>query len=153
MVNTNGIINAVSATYESKFSIQYDSLVHVWNEWNRDYLEADFPRLMVRFEDQLFHGEKVMQLISQCAGVPLNEPYVYQWRESKKHGASSNLLSALSKYGNSRGRQTPLDVKDLEYAKLTLNPTLMEIFGYQHDVDPAHVSHAYRKKLGGAWGG
>lgn len=152
MVNANGI-NPAFADYEKKFPIRYDSLVHVWNEWNREYLEADFPRLMVRFEDQLFHGEKVMQLISNCSGIPLHQPYVYQWRESKMHGASSNLVSALSKYGNSRGRHTPFDVKDLEYAKSVLDPSLMEIFGYQHEVHPPRVSHAYRKKLGSAWGG
>lgn len=151
-MNTGGI-NPVSANYESKFLTQYDSLVHVWNEWNQDYLEADFPRLMVRFEDQLFHGEKVMQLISNCSGIPLKQPFLYQWRKSKTHGDSSNFISALSKYGNVRARQLLLDAKDLEYAKSTLDPTLVQIFGYQHEVNPPHVSHAYRKKLGSVWGG
>lgn len=133
--------------------MEYESLVHVWNEWNREYFEADFPRLMVRFEDQLFHAEKVMQLISNCSGIPLDEPFVYQSRASKKHGESSNLLSALAKYGHTRGRHTPLDAKDMQYAKSTLDPTLMEIFGYSHEVYPPRVQHAYRQKLTGAWGG
>ncbi|GAX28722.1 hypothetical protein FisN_25Lh228 [Fistulifera solaris] len=152
IVNKKGI-NPVKANYQSKFLIEYDSLVHVWNEWNQEYLEADFPRLMIRFEDQLFHGEQVMQLISNCSGIPLSDPYVYQFKESKNHGASNNLVSAMSKYGNVRGRQLPFDVKDLEYAKSTLDSTLLQIFGYQHEVTPSGVSHAYRKKLGSAWGG
>lgn len=28
----------------------WDSLAHVWSEWNGEYEQADFPRLIVRFE-------------------------------------------------------------------------------------------------------
>ena len=39
----------------------HDSLAHFWSEWYRLYLDADFPRIMVRFEDMLFHAKEVIE--------------------------------------------------------------------------------------------
>lgn len=33
---------------------EWQSLVHVWSEWYREYYEADFPRLMIRFEGKKY---------------------------------------------------------------------------------------------------
>ena len=49
----------------------YDSLAHLWSEWNRAYadLAADVPRLVVRYEDLLFDTERTMATICACAGA------------------------------------------------------------------------------------
>lgn len=39
----------------------HGSLAHFWSEWYRLYLDADFPRIMVRFEDMLFHAKEVIE--------------------------------------------------------------------------------------------
>jgi hypothetical protein len=127
--------------------------VHLWNEWNQEYLQADFPRLLIRFEDQLFHGEKVMQLISNCSGIPLKEPYIYQWSESKLHGKSSNLISAISKYGKRQRMKVSWTKPDLEFAKAYLDPTLLRVFGYESEADRPRVSFLSHLELFRAWVG
>lgn len=37
------------------------SLAHHWSEWYRLYIDADYPRIMVRFEDLLFYGEEITE--------------------------------------------------------------------------------------------
>jgi hypothetical protein len=37
----------------------HNSLAHFWSEWYQLYMDADYPRVMVRFEDLLFYGEEV----------------------------------------------------------------------------------------------
>jgi hypothetical protein len=54
--------------------VQFKSLVHFWSEWYRQYLDADFPRLIVRFEDLQFHPKEMIDIVCQCAGaVPKDE--------------------------------------------------------------------------------
>ena len=43
---------------ENKIFHDHLSFGHYYSEWYNDYWEADYPRLMVRFEDLLFHGEE-----------------------------------------------------------------------------------------------
>ena len=33
-----------------KYDRQWDSLADVWSEFNREYEEAEYPRLIIRFE-------------------------------------------------------------------------------------------------------
>ena len=37
----------------------HKTLAHFWSEWYQQYIDADFPRIIVRFEDLLFYGEEV----------------------------------------------------------------------------------------------
>lgn len=39
-----------------------------WKEWNDEYLEATFPRLMVRLEDLVFFPKQVLTEICECVG-------------------------------------------------------------------------------------
>lgn len=41
--------------------IIYKSLPHFWSEWYKLYMDADFPRIMIRFEDLLFYGKEVTE--------------------------------------------------------------------------------------------
>jgi hypothetical protein len=52
---------------------KYKSLAHVWSEWYREYLDADFPRLIVRFEDLIFHAPAVLEQIRECVGAVWKE--------------------------------------------------------------------------------
>jgi hypothetical protein len=54
--------------------VQFKSLVHFWSQWYRQYYDADFPRLIVRFEDLQFHPKEMIDIVCQCAGaVPKDE--------------------------------------------------------------------------------
>lgn len=62
----------------------WHSLAHVWNQWYREYYEADFPRLMIRFEDLLFHTKTVMNEIRECVGAQWKKPeFVYRTAPAK----------------------------------------------------------------------
>jgi hypothetical protein len=102
----------------------------MWSEWNAQYVKSDYPRLIVRFEDNLIHAERVMELISECVGKPMQNPFVYHLDASKGHGNSSDFLGALSKYGRGKGRYDGLLVTDQAYAKTALSPDLLETFHY-----------------------
>ena len=52
----------------------WPSLAHVWSSWYREYLDADFPRLMVRFEDLLLRPSDVLHEIGHCVGASWRHP-------------------------------------------------------------------------------
>jgi hypothetical protein len=116
---------------DSRFTSHYDSLTDLWTKWNRQYFDADYPRLIIRFEDTLFHAEKVMKLVGQCAGLPTATPFKYRLAAGKDHGNSTDFVTAMAKYGTSNGRYAGLIPKDLKHARITLDPELMSIFHYQ----------------------
>ena len=66
----------------------WESLASVWTEWYREYYDADFPRLMIRFEDLLFHTPEVLDQIRECAGA--------EWKES--HFVFSTSPSKTTEY-------------------------------------------------------
>jgi hypothetical protein len=47
----------------------FDSMVHFWSTWYNEYLQADYPRLMVRFEDLIFHQRQLISTICECVGA------------------------------------------------------------------------------------
>ena len=56
----------------------WDSLAHVWSDWYGQYFHADYPRLIVRFEDLLFNVKEMANTICECVGgVPRNDQFAY----------------------------------------------------------------------------
>ena len=117
--------------------LTWPSLAHLWSNWNRDYYQLPhYPRLMIRYEDLLFRAPETVRQICDCVGGQLRHAgkhkYLADSAKSKQsgHGASSNLLSALIKYGNAENRKKGMTADDLTVAKEALDPELMEIFHY-----------------------
>jgi hypothetical protein len=114
----------------------YASMADLWTEWNLQYLDADFPRLIVRFEDYLFHTRRLFDIILECAGIPplpQEQPFVYHTEPAKVHGgASIDFVEAIIKYGTAHGRSKGFSDADLEYAQEALDVRLMELFHYHH---------------------
>jgi hypothetical protein len=114
----------------SKF--HWESLVDLWNDWYRQYLEADFPRLIVRFEDMLYQAPAVTQKISDCMGVDFNaETFKYQTKSAKGHGSQTDFLHAVIKSGSETARKKGMTVADLRFTAQHLDVDLMRIFQYQ----------------------
>jgi hypothetical protein len=118
-------------------SATFDSLAHLWSEWYRQYFDADYPRLMVRFEDLQFNVKEMIDLVCQCAGAePRNDgkfTYVVdsgKWGPGHK-GNQTNLISAMVKYGTDKKRFSGMTKEDLIYASEHLDPELMQIFQYE----------------------
>jgi hypothetical protein len=57
--------------------VNYTSLVDMWNVWYKDWYDVSFPRLMVRFEDLLFHAEDVVSQVCACGGGEDRSLFVY----------------------------------------------------------------------------
>jgi hypothetical protein len=115
----------------------WDSLVHYWNDWYDSYLYGakDYPRLMIRFEDTLFHPKEVMRQVCQCGGAQTSKTLNYLVDEAKwnhKH-AQNNMVSAMIKYGTDAGRYHNMTEEDKQFARSALNPELIKAFHYQQD--------------------
>jgi hypothetical protein len=44
--------NPVNILWGANLQREWQSLVHVWSEWYREYYDADFPRIIIRFEGE-----------------------------------------------------------------------------------------------------
>jgi len=115
----------------------YDSLAGLWNDWYGDYFAVDsFPRLIIRFEDLLFHLDEVMTQVCECAGGSVTADVSLISSSAKgdtgAHSGASGLVSAIKRYGHKEKRVEGMDKADLEYAKKVLNADMMEAFGYSY---------------------
>jgi len=128
------------------------SLAHLWNEWYGDWYDKtnEFPFLVVRFEDLLFHAEEVVSQACHCAGgtmismegftgglrkeedqVKKGFRYITESAKTgKAHKGSSSLAPALLRYSNATLRVEPYQDEDLNFCKRTLDQDLMDHFHY-----------------------
>jgi hypothetical protein len=128
--------NAPYPDSTNKTFIHYTSLVDMWNTWYGDWYDAKFPRLMVRFEDLLFHAEDVVSKVCNCGGGTMAKTFRYVEDSAKgetgPHAGSAGFLASLVTYGNStlRNRATLTERADVEYFREYIDKDLMDIFGY-----------------------
>jgi len=122
----------VTVGYPQKHA-HFDSLVHFWNEWYQEYVNDPF-RIIVRFEDVVFRPRQVAAQICYCVGAaPKQDAFAYVIGEAKwgrAHHDSSNLVTAMLKYGKDQHRLDSLTKADLEFAKQHLNATLLQWLQY-----------------------
>eukprot|EP00536_Pseudo-nitzschia_multiseries_P011089 jgi/Psemu1/259562/estExt_Genewise1Plus.C_3620006 len=133
----NGQPDIVPLKVRYKPPADYKSLAHYWAQWYKEYLEADYPRLIVRFEDIQFHAKELVETVCQCAGaVPRNEDALFRYVvDSAKWGAAhksqTNMISAMAKYGSDSKRFTGMREADWLVAKEVFTPEIMDLFGYE----------------------
>ena len=133
----NGTPEMIKLKIAYKPPAEFKSLAHYWGEWYKQYLEADYPRLIVRFEDIQFHAKELIETVCQCAGaVPRHDDAIFRYVvDSAKWGAahksSTNMISAMVKYGSDEQRFTGMSEADFLVAKEVFTPELMELFGYE----------------------
>lgn len=123
-------IETFEVTVDRDYNERYDSLADMWSEYYDQYMQAGFPRLIIRFEDTLYHAERVMELVTECIGAPMQEPFKYHLDASKEHGNPADFATALAKYGSAEGRAGGMSELDKEYAAVALNEHLMKTFRY-----------------------
>jgi hypothetical protein len=89
---------------------EWDSLAHLWTNWYQQYhKEADYPRILVRYEDMIFYPKEVTrQLCEVCAGGTLRKDFSYQVDSAKQgpgHGdVRTSWITAIIRYGSDRWR-------------------------------------------------
>jgi hypothetical protein len=120
----------------NKTFVDYDSLVDFYNTWYNQWRDVDFPRLMVRFEDLIFHAEETVTQICSCGGGSMKPVFKYVEDSAKgqggPHKGSAGFLASLVTYGNStlRNKDILREANDVNYAREHLDKDLLELFGY-----------------------
>jgi len=123
----------VNVRYSDKNVTHHKSLADLWNDWYSDWLDAEFPRLVVRYEDLLFHAEAVVGQICTCGGGVLHGKFTYIEDSAKLgsvHKGSNGLVKALISYGNTTRRTDVFRAPDLRYASKTLRKDILHTFRY-----------------------
>lgn len=108
----------------------YESLPHFWSEWYNEYFFAPYPRLIVRFEDLLFRAPELLQIISDCIGLPMTGPFRYRTKDARYWSRKSSLYNSLEKQGTPESMYMNMSMGDKEYVQMALDPKLMKMFGY-----------------------
>jgi hypothetical protein len=120
---------------------KHKSMVDVWNTYYGDWLKADFPKVVIRFEDLLVHAETVVEKLCTCAGGTLKPgPFKYEKDSAKEkqglkaHIGSNGLIQSIEKYGSKSYRVKMYTPQDLDFAKKELDKDLMEMFRYTEPI-------------------
>jgi hypothetical protein len=67
------------------FNRIHDSILHHWNDYYQEYLHVDFPFMLVRFEDLVFHPKETTTAVCKCAGGEMmNKQFSYIVESAKK---------------------------------------------------------------------
>ena len=91
---------------------------------------------IISFEDFIFRPKEVVNEICTCAGaVAKQETFSYvvdagKWGSSV-HAGSSNMVTAMIKYGGGKNRLRSLTNRDMEFAAKHLDANLLRLFQYQ----------------------
>lgn len=138
--------NPVTVTYAEKREDHHLSLAHLWNDWYAYYLDLgkrgggdDFPFLVIRMEDIVFHPKETIYQVCECAGGKIRDDQAFQLitdsakGDSPGHDASTGTYEAWVKYSlpNTKERYA-FSEADYNHAIRALNQTLMESLGYKH---------------------
>jgi hypothetical protein len=121
----------VTVKFEKNLTEHFDSLAELWSGWYNEYLKADYPILIVRFEDLVFRPVSVMEKVAECMGGVVNQPFSYRLQTSKKHGSGTDFVKAVIKTGDAVGRTKNMTSADLQYARQHLDKGLMRTLRYQ----------------------
>jgi len=123
--------------------VQYTSMIDFWNTWYSDYLDVvEFPRLIIRFEDILFHLEEVLTQVCHCGGGEVIQKRSAMHLKSQAakrgtvHNGSSGLLSAITTYGSATHRLDGMTADDIKFANEHARSDLMELFSYSYPSIP-----------------
>ena len=125
----------VNIRYRDTNITHHDSLADLWNTWYGDWMDVEFPRLIVRFEDLLFHAEYVLTQVCECAGGQLYNVSDFKYsvdsaKQGKAHKGANGLVKSITKYSDKAKRLKSFTNQDLSYSIKTLRSDLMETFGY-----------------------
>lgn len=120
----------VTVHFDKAQVFTWASLIHLYSDWYRQYLDAPYPRLLVRFEDMLWQAPTILERIATCVGTQRANPVAYQVKASKGHGSGTGLVKAILKSGNATLRYGQLTNEDLQYANQHVDHELLERVQY-----------------------
>merc|ERR1711957_391636 len=107
---------------------EFESMLHMYNQWYQEWEEVAFPRLIVRYEDLLLHPEEVVDKVCSCAGGSWKEKFTLSSEKAKKNG--DGLEGAQARYGNATKRTEGYTDADLKFAEKTIDQTMFNTYHY-----------------------
>ena len=118
----------VSVAYQKSQVVYYDNLVDLWSRWHGEYYEAQWPRLLVRFEDLLFEPRAVAGAVCDCLGGVLASTNDFKIDGQKRgkgtafgHAEDTNSRAqALALYGSLVKRMEPYSTTDVAFVRARL---------------------------------
>merc|ERR1719414_2513758 len=121
-------------------SDSFTSLMYLWSRWTLEYMEADFPRLIVRYEDLLFTPEVVVQQVCSCLGgtAPSGDGFkilesVSKWGGGHRSDNRSETMQRYSTKGIAARQQ--LSEADLNFIRRTVDESVVDFFHYSGTPD------------------
>ncbi|GKY98358.1 hypothetical protein MPSEU_000793400 [Mayamaea pseudoterrestris] len=122
-----------------KYTDYYDTLADMWTDWHWAYLNASFPRLLIRYEDLVLYPQQLVRIISECSGKPAKPIFRYYTKEARvfvkddipPHPQQS-LIQALQKLGERDDMYWTMKEPSRSYALQALDPAILDRFQYQH---------------------
>jgi len=143
--------NTVVTTYADDRKDHHLSLAHLWNDWYSYYVEGmgrggngNFPFLIIRMEDLIFYPKDTITSVCECAGGKIRTDQDHfqlitdsAKGDSKGHDTTTGIYVAWVKYSKPNTKeQYGFTENDYDAARIALNGTLMDFFGYQHPSSP-----------------
>ncbi len=128
--------NGVKVDYENGRYMRYSNLMDMWNTYYKHYLNANFPHLIVRYEDILLYPNEIVTQICDCVGGTIhnNERGIHLDQHSAKDenifGKSGNLMESLQRYGNVKLRTEHLSEGDMISTEEYIDKNIMNLFQY-----------------------
>ena len=119
-------------------TMQYASMPHAWNDWNRRHIDVSYPTLVVRYEDLLFDTERTVRALCDCiGGKPKNEIFLEVNADVKFNHAghsketTSDFKDAMfRKYSDKVKRFGAFTRDDINFIKGVVDPDLLAYFRY-----------------------
>ena len=131
----------------AEFDRMHDSLIDHWNEYYKEYYQQSrFPRVMVRFEDLVFHPKQVIQKVCECAGGTLKDEHGFQYivnsaKITDGHGDDkTGYVDAIIRYGSKRfprWQSGGMTDSDRQYVMEHIDAEMMNYFRYPYPEETA----------------
>lgn len=97
------------------------------------YTRAVFPRMIIRYEDLIFHPKMVVKDLCECVqGEFIDSNFSFRVDNVKNHGEqNSSMLISMWKSTDSSRRVKGLTNDELLYSYKSVHTDLMSIFQYK----------------------
>ena len=80
----------------NNFKLEYKSLIDLWNQYYNEWLtNTSYPKLIIRYEDLLYHPKDVITKVCACGGgIMRNDDFQLVEKSAKVRGSSysSNIM-------------------------------------------------------------
>ena len=89
------------------------SLARLWGAWHAEYLDAETPRLLVRYEDLLFRPQETVAEVCGCVGGRVAKGWDFDPLLSAYARGRGGRNFNLRRYGNDTLRRANINRGDL----------------------------------------